>query len=154
MASRSTKQHKELPDNSYIICFICWNHIDREENEISRHFKSAHPQRTEFHGRGNIPYNRCKLIPARVAAELVSQEEVDRLSNKTCYTGINNDPKAPVASYQEILNMFASRQLAAPIWLATIPLVQLPAATSATNTSLPNVGTTLPLQPFLLSIHS
>ena len=46
-----------VPAGSFLVCHDCANYAVAEINEISRHYKAAHADHPEWHGKGNTPYH-------------------------------------------------------------------------------------------------
>lgn len=162
MPPRRPAEHKKLPDGSFMVCHLCVSHAEKQENEMSRHYRHVHKDRTEFvpvKGATKTPYHLCRLVPEAVAVLLVGQEHVDRQNDRS-YTSINRKPKTPVADRQDLAGMLAYRGIPAPAWLATVRLVNVNAAAGpataatpqSTNISAPALPASAP--PVLVTNHA
>lgn len=109
------QQHPKLPNNTTVLCSICFDFGVKEENEISRHFKKDHPQHTQYHGK--TPYDQCRRVTERIAAELLGQPRIANLNAKQ-YSGVKNNPRAPLANSADVDALFARRNLPVPNWVA------------------------------------
>jgi hypothetical protein len=110
--------HLKLPYGSFCICNFCWNHIQSEENEITRHLREDHHI---FTGRGSNNYPALRLIPEQVAVDLVGQGPVDR--QKALHkSGLNANPKTQWATIPDIQGIYNARTRPMPGWVNNLAL--------------------------------
>lgn len=95
------------------MCFHCWAHIEKEENEITKHLRIEHGENTK---KGHTLYDNCKIIPEQVAVDLTDQETADWFNNRT-FDGYNRDPKSNWATVEEIKTMYRDLNKPVPTWV-------------------------------------
>lgn len=95
------------------MCFRCWAHIEKEENEITKHLRVEHGERVK---KGHTLYDDCKIIPEQVAVDLTDQETVDWLYGKN-WDVYNEDPKSDWATIDEIKTMYRDLNRPVPTWV-------------------------------------
>lgn len=132
-----TGGHRVIPNGWFLICHLCYGHLEKEENEITRHYRSEHADRPDvLAGPRNSVYRRCRLIREEVAADLLGNVYVNRMKATKTHYEQNFNPKTPFATVQDMVSMYTFHQrYANHAWLQSLP--GRPMAPAAANNAPP-----------------
>jgi hypothetical protein len=99
--------HKHLPNGYFIICPYCFNHIEHEENEISRHITANHNhEKIVENGHLRVNYGECRLIPRWAAIDLFGESRVTTLEDSPRYTGEKTITAAALTNDEELVRVY------------------------------------------------